>query len=54
MLTYEENLEAKDMEIALLKAQLLAATTNGSSESSVTVMPPHRVEQDDLSRPVLT
>ena len=47
-------MEAKDIEIALLKAQLLAATTNGSSENSVTVILPHRVEWDALSRPVST
>lgn len=52
MLAYEENLEAKDVEIALLKAQLLAAMTNSNSETSL--MPLHRVEQDGLSRPVST
>ena len=47
MLAYEENLGAKDVEIALLKAQLLAAMTSSSSETSV--IPAHR---DGLSRPV--
>ena len=52
MLAYEENLEAKDVEIALLKAQLLVATTSSSSETSV--MPARRVEQDGLIGPVST
>ena len=40
------------MEIALLKAQLLAAMMKSNSETSL--MPLHRVEQDGLSRPVST
>ena len=52
VLAYEENLEAKDVEIALLKAQLLAAMMKSNSETSL--MPLHRVEQDGLSRPVST
>ena len=49
---YEEDLEAKDTEIALLKAQLI--TASGRHEHvDREIVSPHRV-QDDTSRPRLT
>ena len=53
LLTYEEHLEVKDAEIALLKAQLIAATASSSSEHAErVVLSPHRVE-GNVSRPIL-
>ena len=54
LLNYEEDLEAKDAEIALLKAQLITATAGGRSEHiGREIVSPHRV-QDDTSRARLT
>ena len=54
LLTYEEHLEAKDAEISLLKAQLIAATARSSSERvDRVILSPHRVE-GDVSRPTFS
>ena len=54
LLNYEEDLEAKDAEIALSKAQLITATASGRSEHvDGEIVSRHRV-QDDTSRARLT
>ena len=54
LLNHEEDLEAKDAEIALLKAQLLTATASGRSEHvDREIVSPHRV-QDGTSSGRLT
>ena len=47
LLNYEENLEAKDAEIALLKARLMTATASSRSEhTGREILLPHRVQGD--------
>ena len=53
LLTYEENLEAKEVEIALLKARLMTATSNRSEYADRVILSPHRVE-GNASRTIMT
>ena len=54
LLNYEEDLEAKDAEIALLKAQLITATASGRrGHVDREIVSPHSM-QDDASRARLT
>ena len=53
LLTYEENLEEKEVEIALLKAWLMMATSNRSEYADRVILSPHRVE-GNASRTTMT
>ena len=52
LLTYEENLEAKEVEIALLKTRLMTASRSSQHADRV-IMSPHRVESN-ASRTTMT